>query len=107
MNFPDAASHAWREYERAVERLRDLDRGFGDADKIRATMASIKIATVQNSSAPDSRVVGVAANALADAVRPDLNQYVKDVLKAAQSDVRAAGERLRSAVERDLKAMGV
>jgi hypothetical protein len=93
-------------YQAARERLDSLSALLADG-KGAETLAKlqIRIAVKEPNRAP----VGVeaVADALAAAVRDDMDRYVSAVLIRAQDAVTKAASALRDAVDRDLKSQNM
>lgn len=95
------SSIAFRDFERAVERLKVVSRCLtGDAQK--ETLGKIKIAVANDFDASVSGVKEVAA-ALGEAIHADLSKYVATTIINAQDAVKEAAAALHEAIDRDLK----
>jgi hypothetical protein len=93
----------FRNYERAVERLKAIYEQLATEEGRNAALDKIKIGLERDldSTLPGMRHV---AKAVAEAMRADVPKYLSGLIGDAQADVRTAADVLVSAIKADLNS---
>jgi len=93
----------FREYERAVERLRAISTQLETEEGRDAALSKIHVGLARDldSTLPGIRAV---AEAVGKAIKAELPNYFDGLLVSAQADVRGAADALIEAVKADLGA---
>jgi hypothetical protein len=91
---------AFRKYDEAVDRLRNIRDALDDPKVRTETLDKIQIAHTRE-MLPN---VAVVARAIGDLIRSDMPTYIDRLIAKAQDDVREADTALQDALARDRKS---
>jgi hypothetical protein len=92
----------FREYERAVDRLKAIYLQLDTEEGRTAVLEKLTISMARYSG--DSPSIDTVGRAMAEAIKGDLPQYLAGLIAREQASVRGAADALREAINSDLES---